>query len=91
MEVTHKVMESSQSGAIQSLSGSSHTVSSNENDPLTQEAGEGIMGLNSYPKMEQDGSGNVDCSEQIRTAELPVLPPACVVILQSGSEIERKN
>lgn len=87
VEVTHKVMES-QSGAIQPLYGSSHTMSGNENDPLTQEAGEDSMGHNSFPKMELDGSGNVECSGEMGTAELPVLPPAFVSVLHSGSEIE---
>jgi hypothetical protein len=46
------------------------------------------MGHNSYPKMELNGSGNVEHSEEMGTADLPVLPPACVIVLHSGSEIE---
>jgi hypothetical protein len=85
--MTEKVMES-QSGAIQPLCGSSQTLSGDEDDPLTQEAGEGSMGHNSCPKIELDGSGSVECSEVMKTAELPVLPPACGTVLHDVSKIE---
>jgi hypothetical protein len=85
VEVTKKVMES-QSGATQPFCGSCHTVPSDEDDHLTQEAGGGTMGYDSYPIVELDGSGSVKCREEMETAELPVLPPACVSVLLYGSE-----
>jgi hypothetical protein len=85
VEVTQKEMVS-QSGATQPLYGTSHTVSGDKDDPLTQEAAWGMILL---PLVELDGSGNVVCSgEEMETAELPVLPPAYVTVLHDGSETE---
>jgi hypothetical protein len=63
-------------------------VSGDEDNTLTEEAGGGSMWHDSHPIVELDGSGSVDCSEELETAELPVLPSAYVTVLHDGSKIE---
>jgi hypothetical protein len=78
------VMES-KSGAIQSLCDNILTVSDDEDDTLTQEAG-GSRLLISIVKL--DSSWNSEASEEMETAELPALPTRSVTVLQEGSEVE---
>jgi hypothetical protein len=73
------------SGATQPSCDSSSTVSGDEDDPLTLEAGGGRLLIS---VVEPDISGNTGANEEMEAAELPALPTRSVTLLQEGSELE---